>query len=130
MSGKSTIKGDYLDIPLLLKFNLPIPQFSPYIEAGVSYGILLSAKSKSEVTSNYPGYASTSDEVDIKDQVTKGDLSIVIGVGFDITILELDARYVLGMNRLMKDNPATQQVDENAAKVYNRDIIITAGLRF
>jgi hypothetical protein len=129
ITGKSTLKGDYLDIPLLLKFNLPIPQFSPYIEGGASYGILLSAKQKSEVTSNVPGYTSSSDEVDIKDQITKGDLSIIVGVGFDITILEIDARFIFGMNRLGKDNPDTPTVDENAAKAYNRGIIITAGIR-
>jgi hypothetical protein len=124
-TGKETFKGDYIDIPLLLKFNLPIPQFSPYIEAGASYGILLSAKEKSE--SNYPG--STSQEVDIKDQITKADLSFIVGVGFDITILELDARFVFGMNRLMKDDVNTPQIDENAAKIYNSGIIITAGIR-
>jgi hypothetical protein len=128
-SQKTTTKGDYLDIPLLLKFNLPIPQFSPFIEAGASYGILLSAKEKDEVTTNIPGQQSGSEEVDIKDNLTKGDLSFIIGVGFDITILELDARFVFGMNRLRKDLSETPQVDENATKVYNRGIIITAGIR-
>jgi hypothetical protein len=127
---KQTNKGDYLDIPVLLKYNLPIPQFSPYIEAGASYGILLSAKQKYELTTNIPGHTSASDEVDIKNSVTKADLSFIVGVGFDITILELDARFVFGMNRLGKDNPDTPTIDENAAKVYNRGIIITAGLRF
>jgi len=119
---KSTTKGDYLDIPLLLKFNLPIPQFSPFIEAGASYGILLSAKEKNEG-------GGQSNEVDIKNTVTKNDLSFIVGVGFDITILEINARFVFGMNRLGKDNPDTPTVDENAAKVYNRGIIITAGIR-
>jgi hypothetical protein len=129
MTQKSTQKGDYIDIPLLLKYNLPIPQFSPFIEAGASYGILLSAKEKFERTSNVPGYPSTSDEGDIKNTVTKADLSIIVGVGFDITILELDARFVFGMNRLGKDLSETPNIDENAAKVYNRGIIITAGIR-
>ena len=41
ISRKGTIKGDYIDIPVLVKFNLPIPVLSPYVEGGVSYGILL-----------------------------------------------------------------------------------------
>jgi hypothetical protein len=129
-TGKLTFKGDYIDIPLLLKFNLPIPVFSPYIEGGASYSILLSAKEKEEQSSNYPGDVSTSNETDIKDQMTKNDISWIVGVGFDLSILEIDARYVVGMKRLRKDDPNTSFVDENAVMIYNRGIIITAGFRF
>ncbi|MGA3287289.1 MAG: porin family protein [Bacteroidota bacterium] len=129
-TGKLTFKGDYIDIPLLLKFNLPIPVFSPYIEGGVSYGILLSAKQKEEQSSNYPGDVSTSNETDIKDQMTKNDISWIVGVGFDLSILEIDARYVVGMKRLRKDIPETTTIDENATMIYNRGIILTVGLRF
>lgn len=128
-TGTVTMKGDYLDIPLLLKFNLPIPQFSPYIEGGVSYGILLGAKAKMEMSSNAPGAQSTSDEEDIKDQLKPGELSVLVGVGFDITVLELNARFVMGMNRLMKDQDSTPTYDENSVKIYNSGIIITAGIR-
>jgi tRNA-binding EMAP/Myf-like protein len=95
--------------------------FSPYIEGGVSYGILLSAKEKDEVTSNVSYIPSGSNETDIKDQVTKNDFSIVVGVGFELLILEIDARYVIGQTKLYKDSDA---------KVFNRGIILTAGLRF
>ena len=62
---KTTLTGNYIDIPVLAKFNLPIPLLSPYIEGGVSYGILLSAKEKDETTTNVPGQASGSNETDI-----------------------------------------------------------------
>jgi opacity protein-like surface antigen len=113
-SVKTTLKGDYLDIPLLLKFNLPIPMFSPYIEGGVSYGILLSAKQKTET-------GGQSEETDIKDQVKKNDLSLIVGVGVELFILDINARYVIGQTKLYK---------EGDAKVFNRGIILTAGLRF
>jgi hypothetical protein len=127
---KNTTKLDYLDIPVLVKFNLPIPVFSPYIEGGVSYGILISGKQKSETTTNIPGMTSSSDEGDIKDQVTKDDLSWIIGVGFDISVLELDARFIIGSKRLGKDNPDTPNIDENAPLVYNNGIVLTVGFRF
>ena len=127
---KHTGKLDYIDIPVLLKFNLPVPVFSPYIEGGMSYGILLSAKEKSEQSSNAPGITSESQETDIKDYITKNDLSWIVGVGFDLSILDINARYVVGMKRLYKDDPATTSIDENAPKVYNRGIILTAGFRF
>jgi hypothetical protein len=121
MSQKVTLKGDYIDIPVLLKFNLPIPVLSPYIEGGVSYGILLSAKSKEETTTNIPGQTSSSTETNIKDQLSKSDVSLIVGVGFELLILDINARYVLGQTKLGKDTDA---------KVFNRGIILTAGLRF
>jgi hypothetical protein len=131
MSQKATLKGDYIDIPVLIKFNLPIPVFSPYIEGGVSYGILLSAKRKMEVTyTNVPGATSSSDETDVKESFIKNDLSLIVGVGFELLILDINARYVIGQKRLGKDDPATTTIDENAPKVYNRGIILTAGFRF
>jgi hypothetical protein len=121
VTQKITFTSSYIDIPVLVKFNLPIPVFSPYIEGGVSYGILLSAKYKDEINSNDPNHPSSSDETDIKDDVTKNDLSIVVGVGFDLSILDIDARYMIGTTKLYKDSDA---------KVFNRGIILTAGLRF
>jgi hypothetical protein len=129
-SRKITLKGDYIDIPVLVKFNLPIPVFSPYIEGGVSYGILLSAKEKDETTTNVPGQTSSSDETDIKDKVTKNDLSWIVGVGFDLLILDINARYIVGTKRLYKDIPETTMIDENATMVYNNGILLTVGLRF
>jgi hypothetical protein len=121
IDDKHTAMLDYIDIPVLVKFNFPIPVFSPYIEGGVSYGILLSAKDKHELSSNAPGPTSSSDETDYKDFVTKNDLSWIVGVGFDLSILEIDARYMIGTKKLYKDSDA---------KIFNNGIILTAGLRF
>jgi hypothetical protein len=119
---KTTAKLDYIDIPVLVKFNLPIPVLSPYIEGGVSYGILLSAKQKEEETfTNVPGYTSGSSEIDRKDFTTKNDLSLIVGVGVELAMLDINARYVMGMTKLIKDSDK---------KVYNRGIMLTAGIRF
>jgi hypothetical protein len=131
-TSKTTVKGDYIDIPVLVKFNLPIPVLSPYIEGGVSYDILLkkTAKATTEITTNYPGgYPAPPDE-NMEDEVTTNDISWIVGVGFDIFILDINARYVVGTKRLRKDNSATTTIDENATKIYNRGIILTAGFRF
>jgi hypothetical protein len=114
ISGKTTLSGNYIDIPVLVKFNLPIPVFSPYIEGGASYGILLSAKQKTEA-------GGQSEETDIKDQFSKSDVSLIVGVGVEFLILEIDARMVLGQTKLGKNSDA---------KVFNNGIIFTAGLRF
>jgi Outer membrane protein beta-barrel domain len=129
INDKQTAMLDYIDIPVLIKFNFPIPVFSPYIEGGVSYGILISAKSKLEESSNQPGTTSSSNETDIKDFLTKNDLSIVVGVGFDLSILEIDARYLIGTKKVYKDDP-TLSPNPGDAKIFNNGIILTAGLRF
>jgi hypothetical protein len=131
LSGKSTFKLDYIDIPVLVKFNLPVPVLSPYIEAGASYGILLSAKEKDEITTtNIPGMTPGSSETDIKNSISKNDLSFLIGLGVELSILDINIRYMIGTSRLFKDNPDTPLIDENAAKIYNRGFMLTAGLRF
>jgi hypothetical protein len=117
--GKITFSMNYIDIPVLAKFNLPVPLLSPYIEGGVSYSILLSAKEKTEYTA-LGGNLPTA-ETDVKDLLTKNDVSIIVGVGVELLILDINARYVIGQTKLFKDSDA---------KVYNRGFVFTAGLRF
>jgi hypothetical protein len=117
-NNKITMKLQYLDIPVLVKFNFPIPVVSPYIEGGVSYGMPFSAKEKDEQITN--GMTGASSETNIK-HVTKSDFSIVFGAGVDLLFLDLDARYVLGQKKLS---------DVSDAKIFNQGFILTAGLRF
>jgi opacity protein-like surface antigen len=95
MNDKATFTNNYIDIPILAKYNLPIPLLSPYIEGGVEYGLLLSAKEKEETTTNAPGQTSGSTETDTKDQFAKNDFSIVIGIGVEFLMLDVNARYVI-----------------------------------
>jgi hypothetical protein len=113
-SGKGTFKLDYVDIPVLVKFNLPVPVVSPYIEGGVSYSILVSSKFKAETPAG-------SSEEDMKDGTTKNDLSFIVGVGVELLILDINARYVIGQTKVIKDTDA---------KIFNRGIMLTAGIRF
>jgi hypothetical protein len=129
MTDKATFTTNYIDIPILAKYNFPIPLLSPYIEGGVAYGILLSAKGKEEISTNVPGETSRTIETDIKDQFIKTDFSIVIGVGVEVLMFDVNARYVIGQTKLGKDDPTTSINEENL-KVYNRGIVVTVGLRF
>jgi len=117
-NNKITMQLQYLEIPLLVKFNFPIPVISPYIEGGVSYGMLFLPKEKNEQITN--GMTVSSSETVIKN-LTKSDFSIVFGAGVDLLFLDLDARYVLGQKKLS---------DISDAKVFNQGLILTAGLRF
>lgn len=116
ISAKATMALDYIDIPVVVKWSpLPLPVVKPFVQAGVSYGILMSAKAKAE-----PG-----GETDMKDMMAKGDLSLIIGAGVDLNLFLLDftvdARYVMGQTKLDKDGNA---------KVYNRGVQATVGVNF
>jgi len=102
----------YIDVPVLLKFNLPFPAVSPSIYAGPMYSTLLSAKTKQE-GGLLPG------ERDIKDAMAKSDLSAVVGIGLGFTALRIDARYSMGLSASDKDGKL---------KRYNRVISLYVGL--
>jgi hypothetical protein len=111
---KETDKLDYIDVPLLLKFELPIPILSVYVEGGAAYSFLLSAKRKAE-------WNGASSEGDIKDNITKNDLSLIVGAGVNIFFIEVDARYVSGQ----------KTIDKNGnLNIYNKGFMATVGIRF
>lgn len=102
----------YVDIPILLKYNFPVPALSPCLYAGPMYSTLLSAKMKQE------GGLLAGDR-DIKDATTSSDVSAVVGVGIGFSLLRIDARYNLGLSTLDKNG---------MAKMYNRVFSVYVGV--
>jgi len=102
----------YVDVPILLKYNFPVPAASPYICVGPMYSTLLSAKTKQE-GGLFPG------ERDVKDAMPKGDVGAVVGVGLGFSALRIDARYNMGLSTLDKNGNF---------KMYNRVISVYVGL--
>lgn len=121
ISGTATQKFDYLQIPVVAKYSLPIPIVSPYLEAGMAYSLLLSAKMKADMTGSVGGYTqSYTNEESNRDDFSKSDISLVLGVGVEFLIIDVNARLILGESTLDKDGQM---------KVYNRTIMLTAGVR-
>jgi hypothetical protein len=110
-----TDKFSYIDIPILIKYYLPIPVVKPFIFIGPSVGFLVSAK----------GTPNIGNELDIKDQVTSTDFGAVVGVGVKIPLvvadLSLDARYDYGLT-------STDKI--NSANIYNRVVSVYLGIAF
>jgi len=102
----------YVDIPVLLKYDFPVPGVSPCIYAGPMFSTLLSAKTKQE-GGLFPG------ERDIKDAMPKSDIGAVVGVGIVFSVLRVDARYNMGLSTLDKNGNL---------KMYNRVISVYVGL--
>jgi hypothetical protein len=105
----------YVDVPVLLKYFLPIPVVRTYLYAGPSYSILLTAKRKTE------GSTITNTEVDVKDAMTANDVGAVVGLGVGFSSLRIDARYNLGFTT----------IDKNGTfKMFNRVAAVYVGLGF
>jgi outer membrane protein W len=114
-----TATSTYIDVPVLLKYYFPSLVVKPFLFAGPSYSILLSAKQKSE------GPRITSSEIDIKDGMRTNDLGAVVGAGVNFSLpaidVRIDARYNYGLSTLDK---------EGNVKGYNRVMSLYVGLCF
>jgi len=98
-SVDAEIKLDYFEIPVLLKLLIPLKGsgVKPFVFAGPSLAFNSTAKVKGES-------GGVSAEIDIKDDVTSTDFSLVFGggIGFPVGKGELgfDARYILGLSTI------------------------------
>ena len=107
-------KMDYLNIPVLFNYYI-VPGLA--VKAGVQPGFLLSAKSKGEVHTG-SGWA----EYDHSgtDGYKKFDLSIPLGLSYEISDFVIDARYNLGLTNIN---------DDSNVKNKNSVIMLTVGYK-
>ena len=100
-------KMDYLNIPVLFNYYI-VPGLA--VKAGVQPGFLMSAKF---------------DDTDIKDYMKKFDLSIPMGLSYEISDFVIDARYNLGVSNILKDNKGFVW----DGKGHNSVIMLTVGYK-
>jgi hypothetical protein len=94
--GDVTWKVSYIEIPVLVKVNLPTGgNVKPALFVGPGFGFLLSSK------------LSDGDEVDVKDATTSTDIGIIVGAGIAYKMekgaITFDARYEVGMTTIVKE---------------------------
>ncbi len=112
-SMSATANLNYLEIPVLIKYSFPVPVLKPSLFVGPSMGILLSAKSKVDVTGQ------PTQESDIKSSTTSTDWGLVVGASANILVVNVSARYTLGLTSLDK---------QNGLKMYNRVFSLMIGV--
>ena len=117
LSGTTTTvaKVDFIEIPVFLRLNLPIPIISPYLFAGPAFGFR--TKAESDLGSGTP--------TDISTTVEKNDISAAIGGGVDMSIAPLislfaNGRYSIGL----------KDIDTSATVAKTKGFQILAGLAF
>ncbi|WP_299221998.1 porin family protein [uncultured Aquimarina sp.] len=105
-TDESTIKLDYLNIPVMAKFY-PVEGLS--IQAGPQLGVLLSAKDKGEdsIGGEY--------EDDIKDFISSVDLGLNFGVGYQLEAgIFFEGRYNLGLTDVNDVNTSEDFTQQNS----------------
>lgn len=88
--GAGKVNLGYLSIPLLANYYVTK---GLAIKAGVEPAILLSAKAKAGDFEN-----------DIKEDMNKFDLSVPVGVSYEISNVVIDARYHVGVLNIFKED--------------------------
>lgn len=100
------LKLDYLEFPALVKVKIPMTEVNPYVLAGLTLGVNLSAKAEDD-------NGQTSQEVDIKDNIESSDFGLFFGAGLNFrvatkTSLFVQGGYSLGLTDINKVASATE----------------------
>lgn len=115
------IQLNYLNLPIVANVYL----FKGFaIKTGVQFGFLLSAKQKFDQQIKMGSETTTVKyDKDIKDDCKKVDISIPIGVSYQVPTIPIyiDGRYNLGLTKIVKD------IDES---VKNQVFQLTVGYKF
>lgn len=123
-SSTEVLKLDYIEIPVLLKFNIPVPApVTPSVFAGPTYSYLVGSEKTVALV-----WGSQTDNSTFKpmSDLEKNDFGVAFGAGLDVNLLAmklaLDARYTLGL----KDIKET----EMQRTIKNRAWMIMLGVAF
>ena len=99
VTGK--LYGDYIEIPLLLKFTIPTPGIQPFVFAGPSVGFKLHEKL------SIAGEAGPPEETLFKNN----DYGAIFGAGLNLgKSFMLDVRYSMGLQKVL-DDPDFSELD-------------------
>lgn len=114
------VKMGYLEFPALLKVKFPLTEVKPYLIAGPTLGIKLSANE--EATDG-----TQTQDTDISSLVESTDFGLLFGAGIDFkvgnkTSLFFQPAYALGLSNIVKNSTTTT--------IKNYGFEITGGVKF
>lgn len=100
----------YLNIPIIIKLYTVA---GINLQAGPQFGFVTSAKTPIQ---NQLGVYTVED---VKNRMNNSDITAAIGLGWDLPFgLTIDARYNLGLSKIYKDAPPTQQTKDAKNQVF------------
>ena len=89
----------YLNVPVLINYSI-VPGLT--IKAGIQPGFLLTAKTKYTTIALTEGEKDEKSDTDVKDLMEKFDLSIPVGIAYEFDDFVIDARYNIGLTKILK----------------------------
>lgn len=130
-AGSTTVKLNYLEIPVILKYNIDLGLGTGFIGIGPEIAFLLSQDINNSVTT--PMGIQTSDNTHLFTK--KVDYSVVFSLGLSVSSFVIDARYNLSVNNinyignLDEPNPPYTQ-NFVPTRVLNSVISVMIGYKF
>jgi len=114
------VKLGYLEFPALLKVKFPLTEVKPYLIAGPTLGIKLSANEEASD-------GTQTQDTDISSLVESTDFGLLFGAGIDFkvgnkTSLFFQPAYSLGLTNVLKNSTTTT--------IKNYGFQITGGVKF
>jgi hypothetical protein len=103
LSGSSTVELDYIEVPVLAKFSLGLPEINPAILIGPYFSSYLGSNTQNAVLTN----------------ASSSDVGGIIGLEFHIASFYLSGRYELGISHVTTDT-----------NISNRDLAVLLGWAF
>ena len=96
----------YVNIPIIIKLYTVA---GINLQAGPQFGFVTKAETPIQDQLNPGSYKVT----DVKDKMNSSDITAALGLGWDLPFgLTIDARYNLGLSKIYKDAPSTQQTKD------------------
>ena len=103
LNGTSSVEIDYLEIPVLAKFSLGLPEINPSILIGPYFSSVLGSQSQNAILTN----------------ATNSDVGGIVGLEFHIAQFYLSGRWELGISHVTTDT-----------NISNRDLTVLLGWAF
>jgi len=116
----ATLRLDYLEIPVLLKYSLSGARTPGRHCVFVFGGPAVAFKIRAEASATF-GEETIDDDVD--EDIENVDLGVAFGAGVSFGRVTIDGRYTLGLSNISTD-------EEEAGKARNRTLSVLAGFRF
>ncbi len=110
---EASIRFDYLEVPLLARYNLTSSAQPFFLVGGPSLAFRLHAEASALL-------GEESESIDITDDTEELDWGLVVGAGKEFSRFSVEGRYTHGF----------KDVDPDGANIKNRAITVLAGVRF
>lgn len=114
------LKLSYIDVPVLLRYNLGTAEAKPFLLAGGSVGI----KASCSIGATSGSVSASSDCIDVvQDDQKSVDLGLTFGGGVAFNRFSIQARYTLGLTDIFDD-------DDDSVTSKNTTLFLLAGFSF